>query len=186
MIFLSAACRAAGRDVPVADRPLPHERQVLQFALYAGKRFPHIKTRRTHSPGLFRASAGLLPSGPSGTVLKKHPRHSSSIQTVLSVPDSNRISRRWRVADSPVEAYAYGITAGRELHPTLKNVTFYVVADAASAAVFCYLLIIAENGPLSIARRAFFRQCRYNSAFCRIVTALPAFRQIRPLLTGRP
>ena len=150
MIFLSAACRAAGRDVPVADRPLPHERQVLQFALYAGKRFPHIKTRRTHSPGLFRASAGLLPSGPSGTVLKKHPRHSSSIQTVLSVPDSNRISRRWRVADSPVEAYAYGITAGRELHPTLKNVTFYVIICAACAAVFGYLFIIAENVRVSI------------------------------------
>ena len=78
------------------------------------------------------------------------PNHSSSIQTVLSVPDSNRISRRWRVADSPVEAYAYGITAGRELHPTLKNVTFYVIICAACAAVFGYLFIIAENVRVSI------------------------------------
>ena len=43
-----------------------------------------------------------------------------------------------------------GITAGRELHPTLKNVTFYVIICAACAAVFGYLFIIAENVRVSI------------------------------------
>ena len=151
-----------------------------------GIAFWHIKTRRMNSPGLFQISAVLFLSGSAGNILKSaasfffHPDCTvgSGFQ-----PDQPPMAGRGLIRKGICR---HGITAGRELHPTLKNVTFYVVADAASAAVFCYLLIIAENGPLSIARRAFFRQCRYNSAFCRIVTALPAFRQIRPLLTGRP
>ena len=175
MIFLSAACQAAGRDVPVADRPLPHERQVLQ------KRNPE-----RNSPGLFQNLAGASLPAPAGA-FRKTPAsfffHPDCTVGSGFQPDQPPMAGRGLIRKGICR---HGITAGRELHPTLKNVTFYVVADAASAAVFCYLLIIAENGRLSIARRAFFRQCRYNSAFCRIVTALPAFRQIRPLLTGRP
>ena len=159
MIFLSAACRAAGRDVPVADRPLPHERQVLQFALYAGKRFPAYKNPENAFSGSVSSFSGTssFRSFRNGSEKASASFFFHPDCTVGSgfQPDQPPMAGRGLIRKGICR---HGITAGRELHPTLKNVTFYVVADAASAAVFCSFFIIAENGRLSIVPRAFFRR----------------------------
>jgi len=60
----------------------------------AALRAYHTKNPENSFSGSVSSFNGLLPSSSSETVTKKQPHHSSSIQTVLSVPDSNRISRR--------------------------------------------------------------------------------------------
>ena len=86
------------------------------------------KTRRTHSPGLFQASTGFF--------LPVHPKLLRKSSRIILLP--SRLYCRFRIptgsaADDGSRTHPshasgmYGFTAGRELHPTLKNVTFYVI-----------------------------------------------------------
>ena len=103
-----------------------------------------------NSPGLFQISAVLFLSGSAGNILKSaasfffHPDCTvgSGFQ-----PDQPPMAGRGLIRKGICR---HGITAGRELHPTLKNVTFYVIICAACTAVIGYLFIIAENVRVSI------------------------------------
>lgn len=148
MIFLSAACQAAGRDVPVADRPLPHERQVLQ------KRNPE-----RNSPGLFQNLAGASLPAPAGA-FRKTPAsfffHPDCTVGSGFQPDQPPMAGRGLIC-LPFRKNSF--TAGRELHPTLKNVTFYVVAYAAFRRCDQLPFYHIRNWPSVNSAAHFFRQC---------------------------